>query len=168
MAIIIAGFAGIGKSELLNMKQFNHLKINDSIDFKFSWKFNQNQDIVKNKEFPNNYIEYILDEAERYDIILTSTESIILDAIIQSTQCNIVFGKPYLVYPMPDEKDTYIKRYEKYKSGSDFIEYMAWSWDILIDELEYKDGCNRYILSEGEYLSDMIENSLLKSNTLFK
>lgn len=137
MPIVIAGFPGIGKSTLFKQG----VKCIDSDSSKFN-----------KSDFPANYIEYIKEKLkdESLDYIFVSTHASVRHALVAAKI-------PYiLVYPKITLKQEYLQRYRDRGSPEAFIELMDRSWNDFIVDCASQHGCERVILTEGQYLSDIL------------
>lgn len=102
------------------------------------------EDIITNKDFPNNYINYIkniisLDSSNLNTIIFVSSMKLIRNALIIN---KIKFS---LVYPDISLKEKYIKKYEDDKYSIDFINTIKSNWESIINTIE-KESKNCYSL----------------------
>lgn len=135
--MIISAFPGTGKSHFFRT---SNLKVLDSDSSKFD-----------KKEFPANYIKHIKENSGKADVIMVSSHKIVRDALVEN---DIDF---VLVYPQKDLKEEYIERYKERGSPDGFIKLLNENWDQWIDEMDQQTGCFKYVLSEGEFLSDIIQ-----------
>ena len=142
-ALIIAGFPGVGKSEFFKTKK--NLRVLDSDSSKFSWLSTGE----RNPDFPANYIQHIQAMRWNCDIIMISTHNVVLDALEKA-------DIPYvIVYPKASLKAEYLGRYKERGSPQGFLNLLNEKWDDFIGQLERRH-CFKYILSDGEYLTDAI------------
>lgn len=63
-----------------------------------------------------------------------------------------------LVFPDISLKELYIQRYKKRGSPENFIKLLDNNWNNWIEQLENQENCNKIILKENQYLSDIINN----------
>ena len=77
---IISGFPAIGKSFL--SKQ-NLIKVLDSDSSTYSWII-ENGEKIRNKNFPNNYLEHIKENIGKVDVILVSSHKDVRQILNQS------------------------------------------------------------------------------------
>lgn len=105
-------------------------------------------------EFPRNYIQHMKDIIHRHcDIGFVALVSSHKEVRLAMQAAGI----PYtLVYPDRSLKDEYIARYKKRGSPDAFIELMENKWDDFIDSCESDGSIEKIILSEGQYLSDVL------------
>lgn len=122
---IICGFAGIGKSDFINIRK--DLTIIDSDSSQFAWIDKSIRNPIKNPDFPNNYMVYIKENIGKVDIIFVSNNIATKEALKGS-------GIDYiLVYPSKSEKKEYMNRYENQDKKEDFIRHMDKRWDKAIN-----------------------------------
>lgn len=141
MALIISGFPGIGKTHLFNSTNYNVLD-SDSSQFDKS-------------HFPGNYIKHIQDNIDKQHIILVSSHKMVRDALNAN---NIRYT---LVHPGRNLLHEYLSRYKARGSSEEFCKLIEQNWYNWIDEIiQDKSIKSRYVLSRGEYLSDVIEDLL--------
>lgn len=148
MAMVICGFPGVGKSAVAN----NRTNILDAESSAFSWIWNP-ENIEKgrerNPEFPSNYIRYIKENMERYDVILVSSHDVVRDALKAE-------GVDYIiVLPTIFEKNEYMRRYLQRGSGYDFIAMMDKKW-VDFTESIMDDDAPKIWLGGGEYMADVL------------
>ena len=134
MTKIIAGFPGIGEECLRNF-DFN--------------QFINAKTAILNPDFPQNYINAIKAEIGKLNIIYVSSHKIIRDALREN---NI---KYILVYPAKRLKLEYIYRCSKGGCDFNFIKFLYYNWDILINEIEEETFPTKLKLWDGEELNDI-------------
>jgi hypothetical protein len=134
---VISAFPGCGKTFLF--KNNPDLIILDSDSSNFD-----------KENFPQNYINHIISNIGKVDIILVSSHKEVREALIDS---KIDFT---IVYPSIELKDEYIKRYIQRGSPENFIELLKNNWENWITEIEDDLRLEKIKLSKGEYLSDVI------------
>lgn len=139
-AKVISAFPGCGKSHLYNILK-ETIDILDSDSSKFD-----------KANFPKNYIDHIKDNISKVDIILVSSHEDVRKELVKN---KIDFT---LVFPHISLKDQYIERYKKRGSPENFIKLLDNNWDNWIEQLENQKNCNKIILKENQYLSDIINN----------
>lgn len=145
--LVISGFPGIGKSYYFREKP--GFIVLDSDSSVFSWS----SEGVRNPDFPQNYIEHIKSNMGKVHTILVSSHKVVRDALRES-------GIDYvLVYPLRKLKSEYIQRYRDRGSDEGFIRMIEGRWDDFMAELEAETFPLHRVLSEGEYLSDVCEES---------
>jgi len=153
---IISGFPGVGKSECTKANS----EFLDSDSSAYSWKRNAvNNEIekgpdgknIRHPDFPNNYIDHIKSQIGKVPIIFVSSHKDVRDGLIAN-------GIPFtLVYPEHGLKDEYLKRYELRGSPQGFVSMLSNKWDDFLAELEAQQGCDKIVLTKGQFLADVIE-----------
>jgi hypothetical protein len=146
---IISGFPAIGKSFL--SKQ-NLIKVLDSDSSTYSWTI-ENGEKIRNKDFPNNYLQHIRENIGKVDVILVSSHKDVRQILNQNKI------ETYLVYPDVSLKDEYIQRYIDRGNDETFIKFISDNWENFIEDLE-QSNMNKVVLKYGEYLSHVIGNIL--------
>ena len=86
----------------------------------------------------------------KVDGIFISTNKVVLDSLI-GDGIDI-----RVVYPKPNLKGEYMKRYRERGSHQDFIDTLNMNWDDWLAELEARDDCKKHVLSSGEYITDAL------------
>lgn len=149
-ACVISGFPAVGKSWL-----FDNLKdkiILDSDSSQFSWVKDRNGNSTKerNPDFPQNYINHIKDSAEKADIILVSSHSVVRKALQDN---NLMYT---IVYPDKSLKSEYVERCKARGNASAFVDMIDKNWNDFIDEIEAEAFPCLVKLLSGQYLKDII------------
>lgn len=153
--IVIAGFGGVGKTELA--KKYKNVIDLESIFWK--WKYNEKFtnieyyksycNRIKNTYFPQNYIEAIKENQKKYDIVLTAYNSTICDSLKEN-------GIDFLLCnPDKSAKDIYIERYRKRGNNSNFINKNIELFEQAVDIAEKRTG-HKIILHGNEVLEDYL------------
>lgn len=134
---VISGFPGIGKSTIVKSKEGDFLD-SDSSTF-------------PKDAFPENYLNYIEDKVK-------NTNSVMLASSHQEVRQGLVDrGIDFtLIYPARELKDEYMQRYAERGSPQPFLDLMDSKWDEFIDGCEQQKGCNKIVLSEGQFLADVL------------
>lgn len=149
-AIIICGFPGVGKSCVAN----NRTNILDAESSAFSWKVDPEhpeKDMVRNPDFPDNYIRYVEKNMAIYacDVVLASSHGEVRNELKMR-------GIPYIIVaPRRELKNEYLIRYLQRGNNIEFIELLNDKWDAFLDEIE-RDGAPVIWLGSGEYMSDVL------------
>ena len=147
-AIIICGFPGVGKTSVAN----NRTNILDAEYSAFSWNWNPEnleKGRERNPEFPHNYIRFIKENMDKYDVILVSSHKVVRDALkAEGIQYIIVAPECWC-------KNEYMIRYLQRGSDIDFIEQLYENWDEFHYGLVH-DEVPIIWLGEGKYLSDVL------------
>lgn len=157
--IIIAGFGGVGKTELA--KKYENVIDLESIFWK--WQYNEKytnieeykscKNKIPNPDFPQNYIEAIKENQKKYDIVLTAYNTIIYEALKENKVSFL------LCYPEKTAKDIYIERYRKRGNNERFINKNIESFEREIDAIEKRIEA-KIVLHGNETLEDyLIKNA---------
>ena len=131
--LIICGFAGIGKSTVVN-------KIPGWVDLE-STPFNKNWKVYV------DIIEYMSNVG--YNILVSCHQELRDELKNRSLKYTIVC-------PDLSIKDEYIKRYKSRGNTSDFVNLLEKNWDTFIKSCSNEDE-NTIFLYSGEYLEDIIK-----------
>lgn len=145
MAIILSAFPGTGKTFYAN--NFGDKEVYDPDSSSFSKLF----DGSLNPEFPNNYVAYLMEIINDYKVIFVSTNIEVRKAL-KKLGVNYV-----LVYPKRELKQEYLERYKSRGSPKAFLNKLNDGWDLWVSDMEEEGDCKRIVLSEGEFISDYIE-----------
>ncbi len=160
MSLIIAGFAGIGKTTLAK-KYKNVIDLESSL---FKWDNTGLEDIPvekrkglstrkENKDWPNNYISEIKKQSIVYDVVLVWIRPDVLE----------LYDKNDIEYVMcfPDKEslNIYVQRYIERGNNKDYIEGIVNNYDEMINKFMEKDK-KKIVLSGNETLEDyLLENN---------
>jgi hypothetical protein len=122
---LVLGFPGVGKT-MYYMKKKGKVDVLDSDSSTFP-----------KDGFPNNYIEHILENIGKQDVIFISTHEVVRKALksIDIFSNENVEGI-YLVYPDLSLKDEYMKRYKERGNNKQFIEVLDKMFDNWVEELD--------------------------------
>lgn len=162
--IIIAGFGGVGKTQLA--KKYKNVIDLESIYWKWEYKEKMEKNIeyykhydkrTKNPNFPQNYIEAIKENQEKYKIVLIAYS----DEICKSMEENKI--EFYLCYPEKGAKDIYIERFKIRGNNEEFIKRNNELFEEAIEIAEKRKG-HKIILSGNE----TIEDYLIRNNYRLK
>lgn len=135
--IIVAAFCGTGKSYLCKYYPNNYKEIE-------CWEY-------RKENFPNNYIDDVLNTLGKIKYLFISTDPIILKGL------NKLGLKIQLIYPANELRNEYLDRFIDRDNPYDFIGTIMKNWDIWINELKEQNYCKHTILESGCYLSDYFE-----------
>jgi hypothetical protein len=135
--ILYAAFCGTGKSHLCRTYPNDYCEIE-------CWQYQQSGD------FPNNYIDEVLDKVGKFKYLLLSTNPVILKELYKKV------SQITLVYPENSLKEEYMKRFCERNSPYDFIGVMYKHWDDWLNELKDQTYCRQIALKSGQYLSCII------------
>ncbi len=139
--IIISGFAGIGKTGLLNHTPYYiGKKIYDLSSSYFR----------KNEGWEKVYCDIAINLANEYDYVFISTHNMVIDEMLSRGE------KFYIVYPKQYCKDEYVKRYIDRGNSKEYITKFIKNWDIFIKMLDDVKSDYKITLRSGQYLSDVI------------
>jgi len=145
-AKVISGFPGIGKSTLFENNRA--LEFLDSDSTNFSWADESKE--TRNQDWPQNYMEHIVESAKYADAIFVSTHDTVRNALIES---RVPF---VLVYPSLEMKEEYIQRYKDRGNDEKFVKLLEANYKVWIENLMSQEGCKHVVLQPGQYLSDVI------------
>ncbi|MBQ8522829.1 MAG: ATP-binding protein [Clostridia bacterium] len=155
--IVIAGFAGIGKTTLA--KKYSNVIDIESSPYKYDYsmydnidyeKFKGNKDRIKNTNFPQNYIDAINQAKQKYDIVLIWLCDEAIDIYKK-------FGVDFVVcYPNVDAFEGYKQRYISRGNLQTWIDNVVNYYnEFVVNKLE-KSNYKKIILDKGENLEDKL------------
>ncbi len=159
LPLIIAGFAGIGKtylskkySNVIDLESSRFVYYYSNVDPKDYEKMKGRRDRIPNKDFPNNYIEEIKKSMEKYDVICVWFNERVFPFYDEN---NIDFA---VCIPTAQAFEKYEKRYRERGNN-----------DVWIDGVKnYFEKCSKMfenttkhkiVLQEDEYLEDWLIKS---------
>jgi len=117
----------------------------DSDSSSFSWL----EPGKRNPDFPKNYIDHIKKWSKTGAIVLVSSHEEVRKGLLEE-------GLEFLlVYPKIDLKGEYLTRARQRGSPQAFIDLLDSKWCEFIKSCSDQRGCSHYVLSEGEYLSNI-------------
>ncbi len=140
-AIIISGFAGIGKTGLVEHDSFYEGK--KIFDLSSSY-------FRKNEGWEKNYCDIVESISKEYDYIFISNHKQVVDEMLKRGL------KFYIVYPMQNCRDEYVRRFIERGNSEEYITKFIKNWDRFISELDNVKSENKIKLRSGQYLSDVI------------
>jgi hypothetical protein len=170
MKKIVSAFPGCGKSYIYNNPdKFNltqmtvedggsKLQLVDPRAFIFGNPtpvFDSDSSLFNEKDFPENYVNYIKrvrDEYQYSHLVFVSSHK----DVRQLLQDNGV--EFTLVYPDRSLKDEYLNRYRERGSDFAFQELLVNNWDKWITSCDNDPTSNKLILQTGQSLSDVLFN----------
>lgn len=154
--ILIAAFAGLGKTTL--GKKYDNVIDLESSDFKWLETGLENIDKEKRKglssrnpnpDWPQNYINKIVEVQALYDIVLISVSSEIRQEYDKS-------GLKYLVaIPSPSSKNIIKNRLIQRGNSQEFIDGFEVRFDMI--EKKFFEVENKIYVKENEYLEDSLK-----------
>jgi len=163
--IIISGFAGIGKTTIA--EKYNSKIIDlESSDFKWVYGDESTANMSKesrkgvsnrrlNPEWPQNYMNAILEAREQFDIVLISQGTDIRDLL---TENNIEF---LLSFPSEDCKQEYLHRYISRGNQQSFVQLIEQNFEKWVQDL-MQCSQKKLIINPGQHLEDVLkENGLI-------
>lgn len=148
---VISAFPACGKT--FACEYFKNKVILDSDSSQFSWVYTDNNEKIRNPDFPDNYISHIKYNIGTADYILVSSHQNVREAL---KAANIKF---MLVYPNKKLLHEWVGRCYLRKNNGFSIDLLVEKWDEWIaqcKEESEENGIFSYELSSGEYLSDVI------------
>ncbi len=168
-ALIISAYPGCGKSTYYSMwsmysennvwrihkgepaycvektDKFAGDKIIDSDSSYYSWTTTGTSgNKIRNPDFPNNYVQRIMEFTKTEDIIFVSSHDIVRAAL----SANHI---PYvLVYPERCLKSIYIENYKSRGNSAEFIKNQFDNWDAYHTSMESDPTPFKYVLNMRE------------------
>jgi len=156
--MIIAAFAGTGKTFFCN-------NVKNSIDFVcMPYKYflpkteinaaeeeqlKADFSLEMNPMYPDNYIESIMDNVDKYEYIVVPSDSRVLKVLSNNKI-------PYILcYPSTNAKDEYEKRYIRRGNTEDFIDIFIGGWDSFMKSLRADNYGIPIEMNKQEYLLDV-------------
>lgn len=149
---IICGFAGIGKTFLSN----TYKNVIDLESSSYKWIYLDDvedlnheerkglQNRVLNPAWPSNYVLDIIGKCDKDNIVLTSMDKEVREALRQ-------WGcRYYVAYPDISCKDDYIERYKQRGNNEKFIETISSNFESWVQALE--DETYKIVLRNGDFL----------------
>ena len=140
-AVIISGFAGIGKSGLKSkVPYYENVRVFDLSSSYFR----------KNPNWQKVYCDIIEGLSDKYDFIFISTHDVVIDEMISRG------NNFYIVYPRRNCKEEYLHRFVNRGNSREYVEKFMKNWDRYIDMLDNVKYDNKINLRTGQYLSDVL------------
>ena len=133
---ICAAFCGTGKSYLCNNFPNEYIEIE-------CWNYRQG-------DFPNNYVDDVVDAIGKTKYIFISTDTLILKEL------NKRGYEINLYYPENELRNEYLDRFLHRNSPHDFIGAIMKYWNVWLNELKEQHYCNHNVLQTGEYLQNIL------------
>ncbi|HHU17130.1 MAG TPA: hypothetical protein GXZ70_02725 [Clostridiales bacterium] len=158
--MIIAGFSGIGKTFFCN-----HVEgAKDFVCMPYKYllpeigsgeieheKLKADLSLEMNPEYPNNYINAILENMDKYKYLVIPSDSRVLAGLKDK-------HVPYILcFPEQKAKEEYRKRYLQRGNTEEFLDIFIGGWDYFMNSLRQDTYGARIVLDKGEYLLDVKE-----------
>ncbi len=161
--MIISGFPGIGKTTLA--KKYVNVIDMESSDYTYILTEEERKipreelkgvrKSKRNPRWPINYIEEIIKNMNKYDIILISHHPSVKQELENR---EIEF---FLAIPELNCKEEYLKRYKSRKNKDRFINKVIENFDLYIT-MDYNLKQEKIILKQGEYIEDILKRMNVK------
>ncbi len=160
--LIIAGFAGIGKTYLatkydsvLDLESSKFVYDYSNVSPKDYEKMKGNKNRTPNKDFPNNYIQAIKNNMLKYKVIFVWLKPEMLQLYDEN-------GIDYSIcYPSKSAFQEYKKRYEQRGNSAEWINKVINVYDTFTSIFSLSPK-NKIILNEDEYIEDwLLKNGYL-------
>jgi len=156
--MIIAAFAGTGKTYFCN-----HVEgANDFVCMPYKYylpeiesnnveheKVKADLSLNMNSEYPENYINAILQNMKKYKYIIIPSDRRVLEGL-QSLQIQYV-----LCFPEGTAKEEYRKRYIQRGNTEEFFHIFIDGWDGFMKSFRDDTYGTKIVLAENEYLLDI-------------
>ncbi|MDD4110349.1 MAG: hypothetical protein PHS54_02220 [Clostridia bacterium] len=140
-AVIISGFAGIGKSGLKeNVPYYDNVRVYDLSSSYFR----------KEPGWEEVYCDIVECMVDKYDFIFISTHDIVIDEMKKRG------NDFYIVYPLKQCKDEYCQRFIDRGSSREYVDKFMKRWSQFIDQLDNINYDKKITLRSGQYLSDVL------------
>lgn len=157
--MIYSVFAGAGKTSLA--KKYPE-KIVDAESSYFQWldndktktETNKGQLAQKNPLWPQNYIEYIIEQSQSKNVLIAA-QPIVLD-ILDKKQIEYV-----TVSPSANQKQEYINRYIERGNQESFINLMSNNFELFINSMSSRNNKQHIELKKDEFLSTIFKPNML-------
>ena len=162
MKKIIAAYAGTGKTHVASLypeltldlvsMPYKYMLTNDT---PYSESSKANPENILNDDWPFNYISAIKQNLELDILLLIPSDLFILELLREEKL-------PYcLCYPQRNAKEIYRERYINRGNTAEFIDIFIGKWDKFMDAFEKDLYGQHIILQPDQFLSDVIDVSLL-------
>ena len=155
--IVIAGFAGVGKTTLA--KKYKNVVDLESSPYKYDYsiyddidyeKLKGRVDRVRNANFPQNYIDAINQAKQNYDVVLIWLCDEIMDLYKQS-------GIDFIVcYPNVEAFEEYTQRYILRGNSQTWINNAIRYYNRFVLNYLEQSNYKKIILDKGETLEDKL------------
>ena len=166
---IISGFPGIGKTtlskkfpnEVVDMESSNYkwIYFDEDVAYQDSELIKGTENRELNPNWPNNYLEAILSNMQRYKYVLIVQGEDVRDLLDEHS---IDYT---LAFPSPQSKSEYVERYRTRGNNEKFINIIEKSFDLWIGNLQ-KSPHKKIIIRPGHTLEDeMLDLEMIKPNS---
>lgn len=145
---IISAFPACGKTYFAEKNKKDSIDIDSSL---FHWIFKEDNLKTRNPNFPQNYINHIKEQLEKYRFIFISSHHEVRRALKEN---NLQYT---LIYPDKSLRETWIERFQKRGNDNQFICFMKDNWDSFIFEIEEEEFPKKIKLKENQYISDVLK-----------
>lgn len=166
--LLILAYMGTGKTEL--EYRYNNVVDLDFQDYKYIYdesiralpleqRKGQTSLRVENPEYPNNFINAILNELEKDKIVVSPFIEHVLKAIDSDNfENNVKNTRIILVFPMSNNFDEYVDRFKKRGNNEEFILRREKEFTSLIELFEKAttDKYEKIIIKPKQYLSEAL------------
>ncbi len=161
--MIIAAFAGTGKTYFCNhvegakdfvcmpYKYFLPETDSDKVENLEYEKSKADLSLDINPEYPNNYINAILENMDKYEYLVIPSDSRVLAGLEDK-------HIPYILcFPEYTAKEEYRIRYLQRGNTEEFLDIFIDGWDSFMKSLQHDTYGVKITLAENEYLFDVKE-----------
>lgn len=163
--MIIAGFAGIGKSTfcekykknaidfvVMPFKYINFYEISEKYQGDGE-KIKADLDLELNPNWREVYYKALVETYKKYndEIIVIPTDKVIMQRLETD---NIPF---IVVYPCYDAKNEYERRFIERGNSNDFLDIFIGEWDYWNNMIRSQNADSKIELTSEQYLTDVIE-----------
>lgn len=169
MQLVVSATPGTGKSTITKDAEkygLNHCHVhydNHTREYELTVPnsplvpvFDSDSSTFDKSEFPGNYIKHIKEVLEKFPdvVIFVSSHDNVREAMAEA-------GIKYvLAYPERELKGDYLERYKERGSPEKFIALMDEKWNDFIDSVQDDPAERHLVLSEGEFLVDVLKSDL--------
>lgn len=169
MQLVVSATPGTGKSTITKDAEkygLNHCHVhydNHTREYELTVPnsplvpvFDSDSSTFDKSEFPGNYIKHIKEVLEKFPdvVIFVSSHDNVRQAMAEA-------GIKYvLAYPERELKGDYLERYKERGSPEKFIALMDEKWNDFIDSVQADKAERHLVLSEGEFLVDVLKSDL--------
>ena len=177
MGKIISAFAGVGKSYLgkkrniLDLESTYYKWLENGVAILTEEQRKGNKNRVLNPNWPQNYIDKIIEEQSNYDIVLIqlSHQRLKNEQIFEYFDKNNI--EYYIARPNLSGWSFIEQRLRDRGNTEEFITQVKDNFKVFIDEFS-KDKYKQIIIDDGKYLEDALKdngflNNYLLSNFVF-